>query len=216
MPDNNFWLKVWENNDIPFHQDDVKSELIDFFPLLNLQKNSNILIPLCGKSKDLLWLSEQGHQIIGIEISPIACENFFTENNIQPSVIKKPSYLIYQNDNIRIICADLFQLTKDDFPTIHAIYDCKALIALPPEMKKKYVQHLLQCVGPEIQILLFNILTDDKVQGPPFPSSDAEIEMLYSDFQISKIKEECHVDLQDHLIKKGYQKIYESVFLMKR
>jgi thiopurine S-methyltransferase len=215
MIENNFWLKVWENNDIPFHADTVKTDLIEFFPSLNLQKDARILVPFCGKSKDLIWLSDQGYEVIGIEISRIACEDFFRELGVQPSIIKKTSCTVYQHNNIQIICADLFNLTKNDFPKIHAIYDCKALIALQHDIKKKYVKHLLSCVDHDIQILLFTIDTEANVQGPPFPISDAETHALYADFEVIKLKKNRISDLPSHLIQKGFREFDEKVFLLK-
>ncbi len=31
-----------------------------------------VLVPLCGKTPDLLWLAEQGNEIVGVELSEIA------------------------------------------------------------------------------------------------------------------------------------------------
>ena len=42
----------------------------------------SFLLPLCGKSLDLVYLYEQGYQVIGCECSELACEQFFSENKI--------------------------------------------------------------------------------------------------------------------------------------
>ena len=42
----------------------------------------SFLVPLCGKSIDLVYLYEQGFQVIGCECSELACEQFFSENKI--------------------------------------------------------------------------------------------------------------------------------------
>ena len=41
---------------------------------------------LCGKSLDLVWLSQQGHNVVGVEISNLAAEQLFEENGIAYSV----------------------------------------------------------------------------------------------------------------------------------
>ena len=40
----------------------------------------SILVTMCGKSVDLLWLCSRGHSVTGVELSPIAVEQFFKEN----------------------------------------------------------------------------------------------------------------------------------------
>ena len=102
------------------------------------------------KSKDLLWLMKQGHQVIGIELSPIACHDFFEEFNIKPIIRQNESFTIYQYNNLTVFCGDLFSLKKSYLPKIDAVYDCKALIALPPVTRKQYVDHLIECLGHEI------------------------------------------------------------------
>ena len=36
---------------------------------LGLAKGAAVLVPLCGKSLDLVWLAEQGHAVIGVELA---------------------------------------------------------------------------------------------------------------------------------------------------
>ena len=42
----------------------------------------SVLVTMCGKSVDLLWLCSRGHSVTGIEISPLAVQQFFTESSI--------------------------------------------------------------------------------------------------------------------------------------
>jgi thiopurine S-methyltransferase len=48
--------------------------------------NLRFLIPLCGKSLDIVWLSSLGHDVVGIEFSNVGIEQFFSENNIPHTV----------------------------------------------------------------------------------------------------------------------------------
>ena len=36
-----------------------------------------VLVPLCGKTPDLLWLEERGNAVTGVELSEIAVQAFF-------------------------------------------------------------------------------------------------------------------------------------------
>lgn len=42
----------------------------------------SVLVPLCGKTKDLLWLSGQGCDVVGVEFCAQAVAEFFTEHAI--------------------------------------------------------------------------------------------------------------------------------------
>ena len=77
-----FWHKKWEDKEIGFHQSDYNPDLLEFFTHTNASKRSNVLVPLCGKTKDMMWLYEQGYKVYGIELSPIAVMEFFQENNL--------------------------------------------------------------------------------------------------------------------------------------
>ena len=79
---NEFWHQKWESNQIGFNQEQPNELLIQYFATLNLKAGDRVLAPLCGKSIDMLWLASQGVDVIGVELSSIACEAFFSENNI--------------------------------------------------------------------------------------------------------------------------------------
>ena len=82
--DLDFWHQRWQANLIGFHQNEINTHLLSYWPRLKLATGSRILVPLCGKSLDMLWLLEQGHPVVGIEISQIAVESFFEENRLSP------------------------------------------------------------------------------------------------------------------------------------
>ncbi|MDD5754757.1 MAG: hypothetical protein PHN45_08410 [Methylococcales bacterium] len=70
--DNHLWLQFWRDQRVDFHQTVVNSLLIKFWSSLNLDYGSRVFVPLCGKSLDMIWLSQQGHEVIGVELSPVA------------------------------------------------------------------------------------------------------------------------------------------------
>ena len=55
-----------------------------------------MFVPLCGKSLDLAWLCEQGMSVVGIDLSPLAVQNFFEENHI-PFKEGQPPFTIYNH-----------------------------------------------------------------------------------------------------------------------
>ena len=79
-----FWLERWNNNQIGFHQQQVNPYLVYFYgekgPSLEQREKLKVFVPLCGKSKDLLWLSQNGYKVFGVECSDRAVKDFFEEN----------------------------------------------------------------------------------------------------------------------------------------
>lgn len=213
--DENYWLNKWQINDIAFHEQAISADLIAYFNQLHLKPHDCIFVPLCGKSKDMLWLAEKGLHVIGVELSPIACHDFFAELNVTPEITNLSTFTKYQYHNIELLCGDLFNITSADLPIIHAVYDCKALIALPPDLRKKYIDHIVNCAGTNIQILLLARESSCDVKPPPYPVSKDEIYLLYGDyFTIEILKHTAINDIPERLRKKGYTEIIESVYLM--
>lgn len=215
--ENNYWLDKWQQNDIAFHEQTINADLITYLNALNLKLGDAIFVPLCGKTKDMLWLAEKGFHVIGVELSPVACNDFFAELNVTPHITKQTAFTKFQYKNIELLCGNLFNLTNRDLPTIHAVYDCKALIALPPDLRKKYLDHIIACVGTNISILLLTRETHCQVQPPPFPIHQAEVNLLYGAyFDVQLLKSLSITDIPERLVKKGYTEMTESVYLIKQ
>ena len=77
-----FWIERWEQKQTGFHQNDINPYLQKFWPTLQCDNNAKVFVPLCGKSTDLIWLNDQGHNILGIELSELAVKDFFSENDL--------------------------------------------------------------------------------------------------------------------------------------
>lgn len=210
---NEYWLKKWELGDIAFHEQDITNDLKLYIEKLALNEGDSIFVPLCGKTKDLVWLADKGFHVIGVELSSIACNEFFEELQISPTVTKQNKFIKYQYKNIVILCGNLFDLIKDDLPLVKAIYDCKALIALPTDIRIRYVKHLVSCFGTKIRILLLTRETTCDVKPPPFPVNKNEVEFLYSPyFSVQQLKHISVSNIPERLLKKGYAEMMESVY----
>jgi thiopurine S-methyltransferase len=42
---------------------------------------------MCGDVADMSWMADMGHTVVGVEISPVAIEQFFNENEIRKNRI---------------------------------------------------------------------------------------------------------------------------------
>ena len=102
-----FWHERWRSGQIGFHQSAADRNLTRHWPSLHLAGGSRVFVPLCGKSLDMLWLRDQGHRVIGVELSATALEAFCMENGIPArrrvpkwtsTSTKRPILQLYRGD----------------------------------------------------------------------------------------------------------------------
>jgi thiopurine S-methyltransferase len=183
--DNNFWLGRWREGRTHFHQDRVMPLLEKYWPSLALPQGSQVLVPLCGKSLDMIWLATQGYQVLGVELSPLAVEQFFAENDLLPSTHNSAMGRHYVAPSIEIICGDIFAVDAATLSQCQGVYDRAALIALPPEMRKRYVHHVYTLLAKQYQGLLLTLEYDQsQMDGPPFSVAEEEVLSLYQGHSI--------------------------------
>lgn len=176
-----FWHERWERAEIGFHQQEINAHLRQFWKSLDLQSGQRIFAPLCGKSRDLLWLAGEGHPVTGVELSPIATEAFFVENGLRPRRWREGAFEVWEADEIRILCGDFFALEPHHVADIAGVYDRAALIALPPALRARYVSHLGTILPTGAPVLLVAMEYDPSVMpGPPFTVSEDEVRTLYA------------------------------------
>ncbi|MEH6650126.1 MAG: thiopurine S-methyltransferase [Motiliproteus sp.] len=194
--DADFWHQRWDRQQIAFHQQQVNPLLQRYWPALQLEQGSRVFVPLCGKSVDMLWLLEQGYSLVGSELSELAVEAFFTENQLQPqrSQIEGSGtspLQQWQVDSLTLLCGDLFAIDKDRCGQFDVIYDRAALIALPESMRQGYVDKLVGLLKPGGQILLITLEYPSELhQGPPFSVLETDFMPLFDGFSVENLGSE--------------------------
>ncbi|CRM01524.1 MULTISPECIES: thiopurine S-methyltransferase [Pseudomonas] len=175
-----FWQERWARNQIGFHLSEVNPYLLQYWPQLDLAEGAKVLVPLCGKSLDLIWLASHGHPVLGIELSELAVEAFFDEQNLTPRITRRGEFKVYQAGSIELWCGDFFALAADAVADCTALYDRAALIALPPLMRARYAEHLSGLLQQGCQGLLVTLDYDQTQKaGPPFAVTDDEVRVLF-------------------------------------
>ena len=189
-----FWQERWARNQIGFHLPEVNPYLQRHWPQLALAAGAKVLVPLCGKSLDLMWLASQGHRVMGVELSEQAVESFFSEQNLTPRISQQGVFNVYQADLIEIWCGDFFGLDAEALDDCVALYDRAALIALPPLMRAQYAEHLNRFLRPGCQGLLITLDYDQAQKaGPPFAVTDEEVRVLLAEHWALQVLEEQDV-----------------------
>lgn len=215
--DSVFWHERWQQNQIGFHQDEINAHLTSFWQQLDIPKGSRVFVPLCGKSSDMLWLRAEGYKVVGIELSPLAVESFFVENALEPEVEHLDEFARWSCDDLEILVGDFFHLDANDIGEIHAVYDRASLIALPPEMRPDYVQHLHSLLADGTQTLLVTMeYEQSEMNGPPFAVHEDEVRALYANS--SEIEHLLTLDILEEsprFKERGMTHLAEKVYQLK-
>ena len=124
------WINRWETNRIGWHAEQVNRHLIKYLDRLNLSSGDSIFVPLSGKSNDMLFLLENDINVIGVELSNIAIEQFFSENNLDYLVSEVDKFVLYEGEQIQLYCGDFFDLESKHLHDVRALYDRASLLSL--------------------------------------------------------------------------------------
>ena len=178
--DPQFWHDRWEAGQIGFHNEDANPLLTAHFHRLGLSRGARVFVPLCGKTKDIGWLLEQGMEVVGAELSEIAVAQLFREMGVAPEVTRHGAMLIYRGAGATVFAGDIFDLGAEDIGEVDAIYDRAALVALPPKMRAAYAKHLMDVTGGAKQLTITFEYDQSKMSGPPFSVPAEEVRGHYS------------------------------------
>lgn len=175
-----FWHQRWQQQQIGFHLPAVNPHLHKHFSRLKLAPNARVLLPLCGKTRDIGWLLQQGMQVVGVELSALAVEALFAEAALNPHITQRAGFVCYQAPGLVVWQGDFFALTPAMLGPMDAVYDRAALIALPPAMRVRYAQQL-QRLAPTASQLIVTLDYDQRCYaGPPFSVPAREILQHYA------------------------------------
>lgn len=191
-----FWESRWKEGRIGFHQGKPNRFLGAHHGRL---AKGAVLVPLCGKAEDLAFLAAEGHPVVGIEAVEDAVRAFFEEHGLTPEVTTRGAARVYRATHhgqpITLFAGDFFAVTAADVGPIAGFYDRAAMVALPEEIRRRYVPHLRALVGAGTKGLLVTFDYDQSVmEGPPFAISDAIVRELWGS-DVLRLGEE---PLEDH------------------
>jgi len=175
---NEHWLERWQEGRIGWHEAEGNQSLQKHWT----ESGKRVLVPLCGKSRDMVWLERQGNEVVGVELSEIAIEAFFEENGIAFSHVdgELPAY-VAEDRPITIYCGDYFRFSGSLFD---GYYDRGALIALPPELRHDYVKHTRSLVSQDASKLIIGVEYDQSIAtGPPFSVSEQSMLDLWPELE---------------------------------
>jgi thiopurine S-methyltransferase len=213
-----FWQERWRISQIGFHQSCVDRNLQAYWPTLDVAADSDVLVPLCGKSLDLKWLREQGCKVTGVELSDIAVEAFFMENGIPARRRPLAEFDLYEAERLRLFRGDFFSLTRGLLGSISAVYDRAALISWEPDTRARYVERMAALTMPGAQTLLIVVdYPQAQMRGPPFAVTEHDLDRLYSsEHSIEQLVQRDILGFEPRLRARGLTELREVCYRLTR
>jgi thiopurine S-methyltransferase len=213
-----FWHERWRTGQIGFHQSAADRNLARHWAGLELAAGSRVFVPLCGKSLDMLWLRDQGHAVVGVELSAVALEAFCLENGVPARRRARGGFEVYEAVNLELLCGDFFALAPAALGDVAAVYDRAALISWAPELRAAYVEHMAALVKSGTRMLLVTLeYPQPQMAGPPFCVASEEVLRLHSPhYTIREIARQDVLASEPRLFARGVTQLFEVCYTLVR
>ena len=214
MADLQHWLDRWQQDRIGFHESDVNAHLRRRLPEFDLPAGARAFLPLCGKAHDISWIAQQGYEVVGIEISRIAVDAFFEEQQIDAEVVEGERFRRYRAPGITLLQGDFFDLRADDLAGCRLVYDRAALIAMTREQRPAYFAHMQAILPPAARMLLIALEYDqEEMVGPPYAVWEDEVRENYQPrYEVNLLERNNIIDERERWRKVGLTALGEVVF----
>ncbi|GFR60726.1 thiopurine S-methyltransferase [Elysia marginata] len=200
-----YWQQRYDGGDTYWLRKEATAMLVKHYNKLNPEgKAQNMLLPLCGKSVDLDWLSSQGVPlVVGVDCLLAVLREVSVRSGqswIQTQVSESGSdfQLLERSDGkMKLYSGDMLRFSTEIAGTFDAMWERGSLIILPPTDINKYAELLKSLLNPGGRILLESIEFDkdaidpatDYMPFPPFPYFPKDIRLLF--------EPECTVEYLD-------------------
>jgi len=216
--DPTFWIERWQRSDIGFHQAAAHDFLDRHWTALGVPRGAQVLVPLCGKSLDMVWLADQGHQVVGTELAETAVDQFFAERSRTPGVVSEGAFTVKRAGPYEIWCGDHLALDPAATRRIGGVFDRAALVAMPSNMQRAYADQLAALTPSGVPVLLVALNYDpSEMDGPPFPISPERIDELFGNaFRITLLEKRDGLAASENLRKRGLSALDETAWKLVR
>lgn len=220
--DTEFWLQRWREGRTGWHHDAVMPLLQKHWPALGVAPGARVLVPLCGKTLDMLWLAEQGLHVLGVDLAPLAIESFLRENGLVAQRSDGPGGVRHRvahgAGSIEIIVGDVFAVDVREFGRCDAVYDRAALIALPAPMREHYVRDVYGALPAGCRGLLITLdYPQHQMTGPPFAVGGPEVERLFgSHWRVEQAEQRDILAVQPSFAEQGVTALHTAVYRMRK
>lgn len=213
-----YWQSRWQKGNTGWHMDTVYPLLPQLWDHLGMSSNAQVLVPLCGKSLDLLWLTEHCDTVTGVDISPKALQHVMRQHHESFNKDTSHGFTIYRSDSLVLWEGDFTKLPADQIPAQDLIYDKASIIALPPKKRQNHAKKMIELCNHNTQILIQTFEYDQsEMSGPPFSVEEQELERLFKhQFKLKCLHEQSKLEDLQKFKQRGLSSyLIEKVFHLK-
>lgn len=213
-----FWIQRWTEGRTGWHQDEVTPFLRERWAEVGADARSQVLVPLCGKSLDMPWLALNGHRVLGIELAQAGIDAYLAEQEFQPVARQTPVGPIFDAGPVQLLRADIFDVPTATLAGCRAIHDRAAMIALPAQMRQRYVAHVYGALPSGSSGLLITLeYPQHEKAGPPFSVDEAEVRtLLEPDWQVELLERRNILRKQPAFLEAGVSQLHTAAYRLRK
>lgn len=182
-----FWHEAWRSGRTRFHEGAPNRFLVEHIERFGGARR--VLVPLSGKTVDLSFLASKGHEVVGVELSEMAARAFFAEAGLTPVEEERGEFMVLSSGAVAIFVGDYFRTSRELLGSFDAYYDRAALIALPPDLRERYVAHTRELLGGVLTGLVVTLeYPDGAIEAPPHSVPESEVRRLFAAEQLEVLR----------------------------
>ncbi len=206
------WHSHWAKKSPGFHEGRVNVYLQQYLKLFRLQSGDTIFMPLCGKAVDILWLSERGFKVVGVELSRVAVEAFFDESGLEFTLRESGKLMLYEAPNIALYQGDFMHLEPQILSSCKLVYDRASIVAIELFNRVAYKKKMLELVPVATPMLMVTLsYNQSQMAGPPFSVPVNEITELYQpEYQVEMLQSCEQIDERPRWKERGLESLIET------
>ncbi len=216
--DPGYWIGRWREGRTGFHCAQAQPWLVEHVAKLAPKGNERVLVPLCGKSVDLLFLERRGHSVVGVDVAAQAFAEFLAEQQRTATTRDEPPFTVQATGGIELWRGDFFALDPRRHGTFPAIFDRAALVAFPPARRAEYARKIVSLLAPGGRLLLIAMEFDPaKWAGPPFPVTLDKVARHYGETcRIERLAERSVLEEEPVWRERGVDRVVDTLTLLQR
>jgi thiopurine S-methyltransferase len=183
------WRESWRTGRTAFHRSEVHEDLVAHHREA-LAAAERILVPLSGRSVDLAWLEERGHEVVGVEIVEEVVAGYMAERGLDVVPTALGPFRAYAAGRLTVLAGDMLAASPEAIGTFDGAWDRAALVALAPAERPRYAAAMRRLLRPSARMLLQTFALDRPPEaGPPYRVADAEVRSLYPAAEVTVVGE---------------------------
>ncbi|PAU95144.1 hypothetical protein CK503_02795 [Aliifodinibius salipaludis] len=210
-----YWQSRWRKGNTGWHMDTVYPPLPTLWSRLGIKSDARVLVPLCGKSLDLLWLAKHSETVTGVDVSPKALHQVMQQHNEPFVQDSSHGFTIYRSDSLELWEGDFVKLPVTQIPPQDLIYDKASIIALPPEQRPHHAKKIIDLCNTDTQILIQTFeYNQSEMNGPPFSVDEQELQKLFGNqFELVCMREQSKLEELQQFKRRGLSSyLTEKIF----